>query len=113
MVSTRVGRHMGFSNTISIELKLFKVARDGRWVHITERGWKFVKRLRLELATTRWFIKTLEDCLKMGRKEFYTAHREGDRSFITQRCSNSQGVFMALVVYKQGGHRNCIFIPKD
>lgn len=75
---------MGFANAVSIELKIFEVVRDGRWVHITERGWKFVKRLRLELAATRWFIKALEDCLKLGRREFYTAHREGDGFYRTK-----------------------------
>lgn len=104
---------MGISNAVIIELKAFEVVRDRRWVHVTERGWKFVKNLRLEFAIARWFTKALEDCLKVGRREFYTSHREVDRGFIAQRCSNSQGVFMALVEYKQGGRRNCIFIPKD
>lgn len=48
-----------------------------------------------------------------GGKEFYMAHREGDRGFIAQRCSNSWGGYMALVEYEGGGRRNFIFILKE
>lgn len=46
-----MGREMVQSNTVFIELKAFEVVREGRWVHITKRGWKIVKHLRLELTT--------------------------------------------------------------
>ncbi|KAF5479430.1 hypothetical protein F2P56_000250, partial [Juglans regia] len=94
------------SNVVFSEFKSFVVERDGPGVLITERGWKFVKKLHLGSAATSWFIKALNDCLKLRRREFYTAHREGDRGFIAQRCSNPQGTFMALLEYKQGGRRN-------
>ncbi|KAG6700305.1 hypothetical protein I3842_08G105600 [Carya illinoinensis] len=104
---------MGFSKTLVIEQKSFEVSREGRWVVVTEKGWKLVKTMRLELTTARWFSKALDDCVKERKTEFYAGHRVGDRGFIAQRCSNLQGVFMALVEYYGGGRRNCIFIPED
>lgn len=79
-------------NVVAIERKIFEVARDGRWVTITERGWKLVRSLHLELATARWFTKALEDCVKVGRKEFYLAYRDGDRGLIAQRCELLRGI---------------------
>ncbi|KAG2672218.1 hypothetical protein I3760_13G030000 [Carya illinoinensis] len=69
--------------------------------------------MRLEFATARWFSLALENCLTGGKKDFYTAHRDGDRGYIAQRGSNNQGAFMALVEYSRGGRRNCIFIPEE
>lgn len=71
---------------IAIESKVFEVRRDGREVLFTKKGWKVVKSLSLGLDTARWFSRALEGSLKTGRKEFYTAHREGGRGFIAQWC---------------------------
>lgn len=81
---------------ISIESKVFEVAGDGRYVNITERGWKVVKNLSLGLGTVRWFSNALEECLSVEGKGFYTAHRDGDKGYIAQRCINSRGKYMAL-----------------
>lgn len=67
---------MALVKAVVIELKTFEVAREGRWLILTERGWKFVRNMRMELATARWFSKALEDG---RRKGFYASHREGDR----------------------------------
>ncbi|KAF5461820.1 hypothetical protein F2P56_017887 [Juglans regia] len=98
---------------ISIESKVFEVAGDGRYVNITERGWKVVKNLNLGLGTVRWFSNALEECLLLEGKGFYTAYRDGDKGYIAQRCCNSRGEYMALVEYGGGGRRNFIFIPGD
>lgn len=94
---------MGPSKLVVIKSKAFEVIRDGRHVHLTERSWGVVKGMSLGLATALWLTKALENCLKVGRREFYTAHQEGDRSFIAQQCSNSRGYYMALVQYGGGG----------
>lgn len=96
----------------NIESKLFEVDRNGRYVILTEKGWKGIKKLNLSLGTVRWFFNALEVCLKEG-KGFYSAYRDGDRGYIAQRCSNSRGEYMALVEYCGGGRRNCVFIPGD
>lgn len=67
----------------------------------------------LGLGTARWFSKALKDCLKAGRKEFYSAHREGVRGYNALRRSNSRGCFMALVEYGEGGNWSFIFIQED
>lgn len=104
---------MGFSKGIAIEHKLFEVVRNRRHVTLFEKGWKVATKMRLGLVIARWFSKALEDNLKIGRKEYYFGHREGDRGYIAQRCSNFGGIFMALVEYGGGGRRSCIFIPED
>lgn len=112
MIIASMRRDTSMLNVVTIDLKSFEVVRVGRWVHITERGWKLVKSLHLELATTWWFTKALEDCLKVGRREFYTAHQKGDRGFIAQRCSNSKGLSWHWWNTNRGGQRNCILIPE-
>lgn len=104
---------MGYSKIVGIESKVFEISRDGRYACIIERGWKVVKELSLGTASARWFSKVLEDCMKFGSKEFYSAHRDGARGYIAQQCSNAQGCYMALVEYNGGRCRSFIFIPKD
>ncbi|XP_041008893.1 uncharacterized protein LOC121253063 [Juglans microcarpa x Juglans regia] len=104
---------MVYGKTISIELKSFEISREGRWLILTERGWKFVKSMKMELATARWFCRVLEDGVHARRKGFYASYREGDRGFTVQRGSNVQGAFMALEEHRGGGRCNCIFVPDD
>ena len=47
------------------------------------------------------------------QKEFYTTKREGNSSFIVQRCSNSRGRCLAVAEYGGGGRRNFIFVPEE
>lgn len=67
--------------SVVIELKMFEVSREGRWLILIERGWNFMKCMKLELATAWWFSKALEDGVKDRSKGFYAGHREGDRGF--------------------------------
>ncbi|KAF5477643.1 hypothetical protein F2P56_004263 [Juglans regia] len=94
-------------------MPILEVDRDGRYVILTEKGWKGIKKMNLSLGTVRWFFNALEVCLKKEGKGFYSAYRDGDRGYIAQRCSNSRGEYMALVEYCGGGRRNCVFIPGD
>lgn len=48
-----------------------------------------VKEMRLGLSMVQWFAKTTEDCLTGKKKDFYTTARDGNRSYIVQRCSNA------------------------
>lgn len=91
---------------------MFEVSRDGRYVLVIERGWKVVKEISLGTAIARWFSKVLEACMKSGSKEYHSAHREGVKGYIAQRCSNSRGCYMALVEYGGGGRQSFIFIPE-
>lgn len=104
---------MGTVKQILIKSKVFEVVRDGRFIYLIEKGWKVVKEIRLGIGTAWWFIKALEDCLKTVRKDFYFAHREGDRGYVAQRRHNSRGSFMALMEYGEDGYRNFLFIPED
>lgn len=72
-----------------------------------------MRRVKMELATARWFSKTLEDGVNVRRKGFYVSHREGDMGFTVQRCTNIQGAFMALEEHRQGECRNSILVPVD
>lgn len=36
----------------------------------------------------------------------------GSKAFITQRCSNNHGRFLALAIYDSGGRRGFIAIPE-
>lgn len=98
---------------VVIESKLFEVRRDGQYVLLCEKGWKVVKNMRVGLETARWFHRALEGCLKAAGKGYYSAHRNGDRGYIAQRCSTSRGAYLALVEYGGGGRRSFIFIPED
>lgn len=104
---------MGFSKHVVIESKVFSLSKDCRFLLITERSLKVVKELRLGLSMVHWLAKSLEDCLKGDKQEFYTMARDGCRSFIAQRCSNAQGHYMALVEYGNGNRCNFVFIPED
>lgn len=73
-----VGKKMAPLKIVVIELKSFEVSREGHWLILTERGWKFMKSIRFELATAWWFCRALEDGMKDRRKGFYIGHREGD-----------------------------------
>lgn len=104
---------MAHVKVVVIELKSFEVSREGQWLILTERGREFVKSMRMELATARWFSKALEDGRTTRRKGFHASHREGDRGFTVQRCTNIQGAFMAMEERRGGGRQNCILVPDD
>lgn len=72
-----------------------------------------MKEIRLGKVMVQGFIRTLGESMRSGMKELYATTREGDRSFIAQKCSNARGRFMALVEYGGGGRRNFIFILED
>lgn len=72
-----------------------------------------MKEMSLGMFTVLLFAKALEECLKVERKDFYDTSREGDRGFISQRCSNAHGRYMALVEYGGGDKQNFIFIPEE
>lgn len=76
---------MGLLKLVVGEAKAFEVVREGKYVLITERGWKGVNEIRLGVGTPCWFSKAMEDCLKIGRKEFYSTYREGVRRYIAQK----------------------------
>lgn len=65
------------------------------------------------LGTAQWLERTLEDCAKDERNDFYTSIREGYQSVIAQRCSNNHGRFLEVAVYGDGGHQNFILIPEE
>lgn len=89
---------MGLERELVIESKLFVVVREGGLICIIERGRRFKQELLLGLGTVKWLGRTLEDCVKGERKDFYTSIREGCRSIIAQRYSNNHGRFLEVVV---------------
>lgn len=88
---------MGLFKHVVIESKVFSILKEGSSRLIIEKSWKVVKELRLGLTMVQWVAKTLEQCLKKERKDFYTPAREGNRSFIVQWCSNARGRYTVLV----------------
>lgn len=104
---------MGGPIRIVLESKAFVLMEEGGFVLITERSWKVMKEIRLGKVMVQCFIRTLGESLRSGMKELYATTREGDRSFIAQRCLNARGRFVALVEYGGGGRCNFIFISKD
>lgn len=47
-----------------------------------------------------------------GSKEFIKSSRVGSKAFLAQKCSNSHGMFLPLVEYKECGWRGFIAIPE-
>ena len=82
---------MSFIKEFVIETKLFSVKREGGLIRIPERGRRFKQELLLGLETAQWLGGALEGCASDKREDFYLAKREGYRSFIVQRSSNSWG----------------------
>lgn len=91
---------------IVLESKTFTVTAVGNFIHITEESWKVSKELSLGLYMLKWVIRLLEGCASCDKKEFYASLRDGNRSFIAQRCSNVHGHFMELVEYGVGGRQS-------
>lgn len=103
---------MGYTRH-SYRIRIFPVSKDGNYFPIIEKSWKVMKELRLGLYKVQWLANFLEDCLKGNIKDIYSTMREGNHSFIAQRCSNVSGHCMALVEYGGGNRRSFIFIPED
>lgn len=104
---------MGYTKHIVIESMVFSVSKVGNYFSIIEKSWKVMNELRLSLYMVQWFSKFLEDCLKRNVKDFYSTVKEGNCSFIAQRCSNASGRYMTLVEYGGGNRHNFIFILED
>ncbi|GLT67661.1 hypothetical protein SLA2020_399530 [Shorea laevis] len=47
-----------------------------------------------------------------GSKEFIKSSRVGSKAFLTQKCSNSHGMFLPLAEYKECGWRGFIAIQR-
>lgn len=90
---------MGFIKHIAIESKVYSISKNGNYVAIVEKSWRVLKELRLDVHTVHWFAKFLQDCLNGNFKDLYSTVRDGNHSFITQKCSNANGRYIALVEY--------------
>ncbi|KAG6684306.1 hypothetical protein I3842_12G056500 [Carya illinoinensis] len=110
---TLTGDRMGFRREFVIDSKLFSVVREGGLIRITERGRRFKQELLFGLGTAQWLGGALEGCVTDKRDEFFSSRREGYRSFIMQRSSNSRGRFVKVAVYGDGGRNCCIIIPEE
>ncbi|KAF5474640.1 hypothetical protein F2P56_006523 [Juglans regia] len=104
---------MGQYVEVVIESKCFIVLklREGA-VRVTERSWKTEYSVELGYSSIQWLVKVLEECLSKGKKEVYSATRNGFSSLIAQRCVNRRGRFLEISEYNQGGRRNVICIPE-
>lgn len=96
---------MGFYIHLIIESKDFFLLRDGSFLRIIEKGRKFLHVMGYdELACTLFGDLSRDDFAKT---------REGSSSFIVLRCSNSNGSFVVLEEYGEGGRRGSIIIPEE
>lgn len=103
---------MGFSLQLVIESKFFSLARDGRYLCITEKSRRFVKEIVLGMSMVFWLAKALEVALK-EIVYFYAPQWEGDRGFLALKFFNAYGHYMEVLEYGGGGCRKFIFISEE
>ena len=96
---------MALSREVIVESKRIMLAKEGVNISITEQGWK-------DKYEVLWFVRTLEECLRGGRKKVYSVVREGYRSFVAQRCAYNRGRFLSIAEYGQVGRKCVLCFPE-
>lgn len=80
--------NMGCPTLLIIESKVFTLALEGHFLHVTERSRRLMEVISLGTYMIPWLAKALEAWLRGESIDFYSAQQEGDR-FYTKKFQSS------------------------